>query len=126
MENYNETIQWCKADLRMDACKQIAQECRESGKYDLVEIRKRRPEAGVKFGKVFVRRKMEVVLDPHPINVARAGTPETGELPDGKAGIQFPAIINGIGVIALFTTAEKAWKFRNEAFPSYIPATTTA
>ena len=58
-------IQWHVSDLKWDSCEQIAKECRESGLYDFVEIRKRKPENGVRFGKVFVRRK-----EPHPLSAA--------------------------------------------------------
>jgi len=56
-------IPYTSEDYTLDECERQAEALRASGEYAHVEIRRKTPEAGQKFARVYVERKQEPITD---------------------------------------------------------------
>lgn len=50
-------IPYTSCDLKWDGAKQLAKELRKSGRYEDVEVRRRKPERGIRYGRIYVKMR---------------------------------------------------------------------
>lgn len=51
-------IPYASEDMKWDGAKELVEKLKKNGKYEDVEVRRRKPERGVRYGRIYVKPKI--------------------------------------------------------------------